>query len=97
MRLSVQKLIAVWVLTLTTAFTAYNQNDLSLSISTTSGTVSVGDTGIEFDVTVTNEGATEINDVEVTMAIPSGLTLTGTSVGCKINGMNRIALSRDIV
>ncbi|MEZ4954913.1 MAG: GEVED domain-containing protein [Saprospiraceae bacterium] len=81
MRFSVQKLLAVWVLTFSFAFTAYNQDDLSLSVSTTSGTVDVGDIGIQFTVTVSNEGATEINDVEVTMSVPAGLTLTGTSVG----------------
>ncbi len=74
MRLSVQKLLAVWVLTLSTAFTAFNQNDLSLSVTSSAGQVGIGDAET-FTVTVSNEGATNVTGVEVTVTLPTGVSL----------------------
>ena len=90
MRSSVQKLLIVWVLTLSATFAALGQNDLSLSVTTTSGTVSVGDSGIDFTITVNNEGATTVTNVQVATNLPSGLSLTGNtpSVGTYDTNLN---------
>lgn len=82
MRPLVQKLLAVWVITVCTAFTLYSQNDLSLDVTTSSaGTEAVGNTGITYTVTVNNEGATTVNGVEVTVNLPAGVSLTGSTPG----------------
>ena len=80
MRAFSQKLLAVWVITLCTAFTLFSQNDLSLNVATGSGTVAIGDT-VTFTIKVYNQGATNVTGVQVTNVLPSGTSFVSASTG----------------
>ncbi|MEZ4959768.1 MAG: DUF11 domain-containing protein [Saprospiraceae bacterium] len=80
MRPSVQKLLTVWAVTFCTAFSLFGQNDLSLSVSTTSGTVAIGD-NVTFTITVNNQGATSVTGVKVTNILPAGTSFVSAVPG----------------
>ena len=80
MRTLAQKLLTVWVVTFFTAFSLYSQNDLSLNVSTASGTVAISD-NVTFTITVNNQGATGVTGVQVTNLLPSGVSFVSATPG----------------
>lgn len=80
MRALAQKLLAVWVVTLCSAFTLFSQNDLSLDVTTASGTVAIGD-NVTFTITVNNQGATNVTGVQVTNLLPPGVSFVSATPG----------------